>query len=435
MTGSVGIVSAHASGLGRTLEEPLPEAGWVGLRQDFPPVEAHQGTLQSQGLDPVFVERIFGSLPRTDQRRWAHTYLQSLLSTPGKKALRRLAATVSDSPTAYQSLHQFVNGSRWDWTPVRGELMRWAEQRVEPRAWTIEVAMLRKRGEHSCGVHRRFVPATGRSVTCQMGIGAFLASDREAIPVDWRLLLPGAWTKDPERRSRARIPDEPGPQTLEEHILDLVDGLADNTNTAVLPVVSDLSEQTGVGAVVVGLSMRGRDFVISVPDSLQVLPGSHLRQPPYSGEGPMATMGVRRFLELENNTHTRLEMVPSFNGSARHTAVLSSLVRLPRMHPAGPQLNRTYRLFALRPSNTRRPAQLWLSSMLHWRTADLISLAKVSSRAQESVVAMENDLGLLDFEGRSFPGWHHHMTMVSAGYAYSRLNGPVPAPVPMPLTA
>ncbi len=27
-----------------------------------------------------------------------------------------------------------------------------------------------------------------------------------------------------------------------------------------------------------------------------------------------------------------------------------------------------------------------------------------------------------DFEGRSFVGWHHHMTLVSAAYAYDSLG-------------
>jgi len=33
------------------------------------------------------------------------------------------------------------------------------------------------------------------------------------------------------------------------------------------------------------------------------------------------------------------------------------------------------------------------------------------------------DFGLLDFEGRSFPGWYHHMALVSAAYTYRRLHG------------
>src|SRR4051794_3577590 len=155
---------------------------------------------------PVFAERVFEGLLRVDQRRWAQAYMQGLLTTPGKKSVRRLASAISPEPAVSQSLHQFVNASPWDWMPVRAELSRWVEQEMTPRAWVIGQAVLRKRGEHSCGVHRRFLASTGRSVTCQVGVGMFLSSYDHAAPVDWRLLLPGSWTKDPERRVRTRIP-------------------------------------------------------------------------------------------------------------------------------------------------------------------------------------------------------------------------------------
>lgn len=35
---------------------------------------------------------------------------------------------------------------------------------------------------------------------------------------------------------------------------------------------------------------------------------------------------------------------------------------------------------------------------------------------------MGRSLGLLDFEGRSYPGWHHHMALVSAAYAFRSLG-------------
>src|SRR4051794_29080320 len=147
---------------------------------------------------PAFADQLFEHLPRTDQRKWARAYLEALMTTRGKKTVRRLAASVSDSPTASQSLHQFVNASPWDWMPVRQEIARWAETRLTPQAWLLDFAVIRKRGEHSCGVHRRFDPATGRSATCQVGVGAFLANADAAVPVDWRLLLPGSWANDPQ---------------------------------------------------------------------------------------------------------------------------------------------------------------------------------------------------------------------------------------------
>ncbi|WP_374684201.1 MULTISPECIES: IS701 family transposase [Streptomyces] len=373
---------------------------------------------------PVFAERIFEGLPRADQRRWAQTYVEGLLATPGKKSVRKLAAAVSAAPAASQSLHQFVNASPWEWTPVRAELSRWVEQQTTPRAWVINQAVLRKRGEHSCGVHRRFMAATGRSVTCQVGVGLFLSSAAGAVPVDWRLLLPGSWARDEDRRRRTRIPDEVGPRSIELHALDLVDALAEAGRAAPLPVVADLDSTSpaAVSALVAGLAQRGRDFVVAVPPTLQVMVGRHLRvHRPHGGDGQNMVLAARGLFAFDAGTLTRMESVPSPDGRGRHVTVMSSFVRLPAPG-AGDGAQRTYRLFAVRPENGRRPVQLWLSSLTHTRMDALLGLTRLPAAAEDTVRELSDDFGLLDFEGRSYPGWHHHMTLVSAAYAYHRLT-------------
>ncbi|MFB7915405.1 IS701 family transposase [Streptomyces sp. NPDC056061] len=385
---------------------------------------------------PVFAEAVFENLPRTDQRRWAHVYLQSLLTTNGKKSVRRLAATASQSPTASQSLHQFINASPWDWAPVREELARWTARRMTPSAYAIDLAVIRKRGEHSCGVHRRFVPSTGRSVTCQVGIGAFLTDRNLAVPVDWRLMLPGAWVKDPDRRRRTRIPDDIGQRPLEQHVLDLVDHLTPASGAASVPVLADLSTEPGAAALVRGLARRNRDFVVAVPGSLPVVAGRHLRLTPHGGTGESGlVLTARSLFEIETGSLARIETIAPGGGAARPTTVLTGFVALPGTAPARSVLpRRTYRLFALR-DQARRPAQLWLTNLTHSRMESLLTITRLQGRTTETVQQLEDDFGLADFEGRSFPGWHHHMTLVSAAFAYSRLNGSGPEPDETPAAA
>ncbi|MGW1776697.1 IS701 family transposase [Streptomyces sp. NPDC002104] len=372
---------------------------------------------------PVFAEQVFEALPRTDQRRWAQAYVHGLLTTPGKKTVRRLAAAITDSPTASQSLHQFVNASPWDWTPVRAELARWTEQQAAARALVVGQAVLRKRGEYSCGVHRRFVASTGRSVTCQVGVGGFLATDDGAMPVDWRLLLPGSWAKDPERRLRTKIPAEAGQRSLEQHALDVVDTHAEASRRAQIPVVADLAESVGAATFVQGLAQRGRDFVVAVPGNLQVMVGRHLRlQRPHLADGPALLLAARTLFEVEGASMARVETVSSWGGVGGHKTVVSSFVRLPEPGAAGAPVQRTYRLFAVRPERGREPLKLWLTNLNHARTEDVIGLTRLLGSAADSVREMESEFGLLDFEGRSYPGWHHHMTLVSAAYAYNRFG-------------
>ncbi|MGW2023239.1 IS701 family transposase [Streptomyces decoyicus] len=373
----------------------------------------------------TFVEELFGHLPRADQRRWALACIQGLLSTPGKKSIRRLAATVSASPTASQSLHQFINASPWDWEPARQELLRWIEQRAQARAWTIGLAVLPKRGEHSVGVHRRFVRESGRTLNCQVGIGAFLSTGTTGLPVDWRLLLPDQWCQDPQRRLRARIPDTAAhDRQVWSHILDLADALASRTRTALPPLVADMSESTDAAALMRGLSRRGQDFVIAVPGSLPVLPCAPFpgRQP--GGAGPAgAPLGVRRLLTFSGRRHPHTATVSAHDGAPRLVRILSGLAQLPQSGPCGAGRQHTYRVFTeWRPAGGRH-SRTWVTNMTDRRMDELLTLTDLPSATTATLHDLEAHFGLLDFEGRSFPGWHHHMTLISAAYAYRRLAG------------
>ncbi|WP_418959807.1 IS701 family transposase [Streptomyces tritici] len=369
-----------------------------------------------------FAERIFAHLPRADQRHWAHAYLEGLLRTPGKKSLRRLAASVSDSPTASQSLHQFVNDSPWDWDPAYRQLMGWAEQCLNPRAWVIDVAVLRKQGEHSCGVHRRFVPGTGRSVNCQVGVGGFLVTANEAVPVDWRLLLPRTWTADPRRRSRARIPDGASCAGPEGHALDLVRSMSGRTRLAGVPVVADLTAHDTSATLVRGLGALGRDFVVAVPGLLPVVAGRHLVARRRDGGGPPTALEAGRCLAPAHDRGSGTESATVHDEQGRPLAVRSAPVHLPGPGSAGTALHRTFRLFSVRPLHHHGPAGLWLTSMTGRRLDELVALSRLRVRAAQTVRVLESDFGLRDFEGRSYPGWHRHTTLVTAAYAHSRLN-------------
>ncbi|WP_326808599.1 transposase [Streptomyces sp. NBC_01775] len=380
------------------------------------------------GIQPVssFAEGLFGHLPRADQRGWAETYLRALLTTPGKKSVRRLAAAVSASPTACQSLQQFVNASPWDWEPVRRELTRWAEARHPVHAWTIAPAVLPKRGEHSVGVHHRFVPGAGRTLNCQLGVGLFLSGPGVHTPVDWRLFLPGPWCDDPALRRRTRVPESAGHRPLWADALDMVTAMASRTSLDPAPVVADMSELPDVGPLIAGLERQGRDFVIAVRDAMSVIAGSHLAAR-HSPE-PATALSVRDFLSSNRTRHPHTAVVTGPDGQPRPTWIVSGLARLPGARPGSGsgsgEPHHTYRLFAERPVSGCRPSQVWITNMPHRRMDELLALTRLHTGTRAVRRSLEVDFGLRDFEGRSFPGWHHHMTLVSAAYAYSRLARP-----------
>ena len=381
----------------------------------------------------AFADLLFGHLPRADQRGWARTYLRGLLWTHGKKSVRRLAEAVSASPRAWYSLQQFISGSSWEWSPSRAELARWVEHRASVRAWTVAPVVTPKRGAQSVGVHRRFVPSAGRILNCQVGTALFLSCPGANFPVDWKLHLPAEWVADEPRRRCARIPDSVRVQPLWKDALDLVSGMAGASSAPAVPVVADMSDADDVGRFVAGLEALGRDFVVAVPPTLRVNPVGAPGAPRTPGTPNLRPAGLPAptadsLLNVYGNRHCYTATVNGTGGQFRRTRVAYALVQLPA-HPRRPQ--ESYRLFTEVGANGRRAAPVWLTNLTHRRLEELLELSLLHVSATATLTCLDDRFELLDFAGRSYPGWHHHMTLASAAYAYARLAQPgdLPAPV------
>jgi SRSO17 transposase len=63
-----------------------------------------------------------------------------------------------------------------------------------------------------------------------------------------------------------------------------------------------------------------------------------------------------------------------------------------------------------------------------WRPSKAL-IARCNS-AEQDYRELKGALGLDHFEGRSFPGWHHHVTLVAVAHGFltlERLRRPKPA--------
>ncbi|OIK23583.1 IS701 family transposase [Streptomyces malaysiense] len=357
-------------------------------------------TPQRQQQLRAFTAELFVELPRADQRRWASTYLEGLLTTPGKKTLRRMAQALGASVSASQSLHQFVNASPWEWGPVRDHLARWILRQAPADSLVIDMAYLRKRGSQSCGVHARYIPGQGVG-SCQLGVAAMLAGRQYIAPADWALHLPTAWIEDEAGRARTRVPVSACARTTGRQALDLVDA-QDHAATAALPVVANLADADEIASLVMGLSLRGREFVLAVPPTVLV----------QTERG--ATLRAGRLWEA--NQRVRDESPESAADWLTPPAMATAMVRLALPQGTSPALQ----LMTVRPAGGGRRPQLWLSNIRDRRRMYLLS-GRLDDSAR-LLKGLEADFGLADFEGRSYPGWHHYMTLVSAACAWSQVS-------------
>ncbi|GAA3657147.1 IS701 family transposase [Streptomyces fenghuangensis] len=353
-----------------------------------------------------YVRTVFGSLPRIDQRRRAEAYLQGLLSTPGRKTMKRLARQVSCGASTAQALQQFISSSPWDWCEPRAVLTRVAARRLPDHAWVGGTIVSEKRGDRSVGVHRRFVPSLGTTVNCQLGVGLFIASESEALPVDWRLVLDGAWRHDASLRRQARIPDGAGLGTVWEQVLEMADAADTLPCVERAPLVMDLTAVGDLARVTDSLACGRREFLVRVRSDQPVLGAVRPGAAP-----PLVSRPASTAEQLVGEDGT---------GPAR---LRSTTVHLPTVRGAvaGPG-RRVCRLFARSSPEGREAPQYWIGALRRWDTGHVLSLMRRQQMVESTFRVLEEEFGLTDFGGRSFPGWHHHMTMVSAAYAYSRLS-------------
>lgn len=378
---------------------------------------------------------MFRSLPRSDQRRASEVYVSGLLRCAGKKSIRRIA---SEAPGGYsdQSLQQFVNQSRWDPAPVRQQLAAHVADRTEPTAWVVDEVAFLKHGRHSAGVDRQYVRAHGRLSNCQLGVYAALATERAAVPVTWRLQLPRSWDTDEMRRHKARIPPEERHQPPWRYQIEALDDLSGDWGLRLAPVVLDLRQSTSFNEIVGELEDRGLEYVMQVNGTVPVRfhsarprspsrPGDR-RAPSFPVEGTLTELSSavsalpRRTLPWQDPA-TGLQVRAQFNCAPVYTAMQSSS-RTDRM-PMPQVLLLEWGL------GKRKPRAFWLTNMVGRELQELVALTRLARRSEVDVDAMTHHLGLCDYEGRSFLGWHHHVTLVSVAFAFFLENPTSPPPL------
>lgn len=99
-----------------------------------------------------------------------------------------------------------------------------------------------------------------------------------------------------------------------------------------------------------------------------------------------------------------------------------------RRHADGPELPACW-LLAEWPARESEPVQYWLSNLPSGMPlTTLVRLAKLRWRIEHDYREMKQALGLAHFEGRTWKGWHHHVTLVSVAQAFCTLQRLAQAP-------
>ncbi|MFD1147864.1 IS701 family transposase, partial [Saccharothrix hoggarensis] len=371
---------------------------------------------------------LFTSMFRSDQRRKGMSYLYGLLTAPGRKSMRNIAAAVGGHATE-QSLHHFISDSTWDWAPVREALTDYTVRAMPPQAWVVRPMVIPKAGNDSVGVGRRFCPTLGQALNAQHALGVWAASDEVSSPVNWRLHLPHAWLRDERKRSRASIPDGVGEESITDCVLEAYLEVASRPGVPSRPVVLD-ARCLDIERLARRLRAAGTPWLVRIGTNHRLttddvrLPGlTSGAVPAYQLIG--ALRSARRLLNWTDH-----EPIPT----TRTDLVAAVRVGLPTER--GVDEVTDLHLIGTGLVGHPWPAQLWLTDLGDSAApAELLRLGKLVDRVDRDAVDIGERVGLRDFSGRSFAGWHRHVTLASAAHALCASTDPgaravVEAPAP-----
>jgi SRSO17 transposase len=77
------------------------------------------------------------------------------------------------------------------------------------------------------------------------------------------------------------------------------------------------------------------------------------------------------------------------------------------------------------PPEASEPTRYWFSDLPRSTPEEiLVRLAKLRWRIEHDYRELTDGLGLDHYEGRTWTGWHHHVTLVSAAHGFLTLQRP-----------
>jgi SRSO17 transposase len=356
-------------------------------------------------------------LRRPEQRESFATYAFGILGDGERKSVEPIAARAFSDPEDVQRCHDrllyFIRDSPWSDRDVRRAAARYAVDAMREHdpvtVWIVDDTGFLKQGKNSVGVKRQYTGSAGKVTNCQIGVSLCASNRKEQVPIDFELYLPHDWTDDPRRMKAARIPEDRAFKTKPELALDMIGrAKADGIPGDIVLADAGYGDSSSFRA---GLRGYGLDYAVAIksPTRLWLLGMNNELERVVSAADLGAELGPTAFRRITWRTGTK--------------GKLSSRFCFRRVKPAHgdgePDEKEPLWLVMEWPDGEAEPTKFALTTLPRRMTKkQIIRIIKERWRTEILYEELKGELGLDHFEGRSFPGWNHHVSVVLCCYAF-----------------
>jgi SRSO17 transposase len=383
-------------------------------------------------LEPF--QRCFG---HRAQRLALGTYVQGLFSDSDRKSMQAMLARVTQ-PITYQAFQHFITHAVWDADRIWRQLLAVLPERTG--VLIIDGTSFPKQGTRSVGVARQYCGALGKVANCQVAVTAALWTGARAWLTGALLYLPREWLTESDRRAGAEIPASAVFQEKWRQALTLI-RRARAAGLSVTAVLAD-AEFGDVTVFRRALHRWGLPYAVGVSRHLTVFPGRPSTRVPPSGRigrprsqlvltdetRPIAVRALA--LTLPRRAWRRITWR---NGSSRPWAARFAAVRVTPAHDwrerrLAPEL---WLLCEQDLGATPRTKYFFVNLPATASLKQLVRLAHQRWAIEQQYQELKTELGFDHFEGRSYPGWQHHVVLSAVAYAFLQRERMRPCATPL----
>jgi SRSO17 transposase len=342
------------------------------------------------------------------------SYARGLLLDGDRKSVEPIAARICGEPLGTKRMHDrilnFLVDSTWSDHEIRRHATRYALAAlasVEPVLhWIVDDTGFLKQGSHSVGVQRQYTGTAGKTANCQIGVSLSVASRNHHLPVDFELYLPQSWTDSAKRRKEARIPDQVMFRSKPEIAVEMIDrALADEVPAGLVLADSGYGDSSDFRR---SLRDRGLDYAVGVRSLTKVwrLDAKLRRRGPAISVRDLARQLVRagkfRRVTWREGTNGKLwsrfataRVVP-FHDDGWDPAIREDVGLVIEWERGQPEPSK-FTFTTLPPRLSRKQT---------------VRRIKERYRTERVYEELKGEFGLDHYEGRRYPGWHHHISCV-----------------------
>jgi len=347
-----------------------------------------------------FLQRFGDLFLRRESRTKMKLYVRGLLADVERKNGWQLAEAVGLSDP--HPLQRLLNEAKWDADEVLQRNRQIAlEQMSASGVLVIDESGFVKKGRESAGVQRQYCGRIGKVDNCQVGVFVTYATSHGTILLDRRLYVPKDWCSDEPRREKAAIPAETTFRTKPELAQDML-----------RQVWSEgLDPRYVTGDTLYGNSSPLRRFLAEHEQVYVLQIGSNHR----------VTVDGARMSLSQIAGDVPAEPWEKFSFTISEKGPIWYEWRRLRVEMPTDELGEQWLLLRRSP-NAPEDVDFFVSNAdPQVPLTELAAAAGMRHEIEQTFQEAKSELGLADYEVRTWHGWHRHVTLCILAHTWLTL--------------